>query len=410
MTRTLIGVYEERKNMGMQADWQSTTATRAFYVLYDEVDTGQQMAAWEAVKDYLVAEDGGANLLKWGDGVPHFPGYSRLPLNSIEISQEGQEPKWLVTVTYKSADISHMQGNHWQGMVGSFPPWWLPWNIATSFSPISYTPVMGGILSIERWENIGKKEQELAYLYQADPRVFMTRSSRLNPQLNNGITDDNGFGWQEQYLNYITNSAGERFDNPPEEELFLMTLSLSGARNPAAFPLDGATLMPYIGCINADPIVIAGNWFDWGYLRIKNASITTNTWEGQIYQDMSIEIEANPLSWKHTVLDRGFTSRTPKAEFIGKIPAVWGPPARVLDTDGELIEWDQVNPKTSDDETRSEEVFLNGFGSVRGYNYETQQEDPELVQTQGPVTVNWVTKPFVYFSDLGLPVRADGVF
>ncbi len=407
---TLIGVYEERRNMSMNADWSSTTAVRAFYVLYNEVETGQQMAAWEAVKDYLVAEDSGANLLKWGDGVPYFPGYPRLPLNTIDISQEGQEPKWLVTVTYKSADISHNMGNYWQGMAGSFPPWWLPWNIQTSFSPISYTPVMGGILSIKRMEGIGTETQQMASLYTADPRVFMTRSSRLDPNLNGGITDDNGFGWQEQYLNYITNSAGERFDNPPEEELFLMTLSLSGARNPDSFPLDGATLMPYLGCINADPVVIGGNWFDWGYLRIKNASITTNNWEGLLYQDISIEIEANPLSWKHTVLDRGFTSRVPKTAYIGKIPAIWGPPAHVLDTDGELIEWDTVNPKTSEEETKSEEVFLNGFGSVKGYNYTTQTEDPELVQTQGPVIIDWCTKPFVYFSDLGLPVRADGVF
>ena len=407
----------------LKASWDGLSSTRHFYVLYEYVEGEQSAKAWEAMKVWLREEDGGANLLPWGTdeeggggGVPYYPGYKRMPLHSINVSQEGQEPKYIIQVDYKAMPVQNNFGNQWQGM---YPPWWAPWKVQTGFVPIEITPVYGGSVKAYRYKNGAYDET-----YVTDPRVFMTRSSRLGDSSN---LDDNGFGWAPQSQNKVVNSNKDSFDNPPTDERHLMTLNLSGARNPTAYPLDGATLQNYIGSVNALPIVVAGNWFDWGVLKIKNITLAVNTFEGQMYQAITIELEADPWTWARDIADKGPKFSVPVT--VPDIPFSKGPPYEVCKADGSPFivqdesavakvntgDTDPVNgapptPTVEDKTPDPTETFMNGFGGPFNWDYNIGEVSAEFKRINTGTTFTWNFKVFTYFSDLALPVNADGTF
>ncbi len=369
-----------REGGNIQSNWQETRAYLNFYLLYDAIPSGNIYTVHEDMKNYLqtgvsnglinitVPAYVGGRIIPHSHTLPCFSSDAKhLVINSISISQEGQEPKYIARCEF-STPPSH-------GMPSGFlPPWFLPWEIKKGFSATSYVPTHADILEI--WNSTGVRE---------------------------------GF---PQYSKPLVNSAGAGLDPPPEEEMFIGTLTFNGARIPQADHLTLQQVSNYIGSINGDGafglvpdyisgegnLQLAGDVFRPFTCRVQDISIQSRTWENIEYQEVSIVVEVFDPPWiPHPSVEGNLMP-------IGWLRAFIDQGPYYIDEDNERQAF------TIGDEVTDIEQQLNGLGQPRGWNYllEPPAVDPDIYAAEGPTYILTNTKRVTNFASLGLPRTPEG--
>jgi hypothetical protein len=364
-------IKELREGASLSCTWKDTTARRLYYLYYEYIPNGGVATAFTDMREYLQEQTETIPIFSFGFFILDVPvfhkDYKHLMLNNISINQEGIEPKYIATVEYSTPERYGFPN-------GILPPWAVPWTIETNFFSTGWVPTHADIIDI--WNNTYRRSESGGGKMLGVPLV---------------------------------NTAGCAFDNPPEEELFVGSISLRGARIPSKIsglpPLTLADLNRYIGSINCDgdqilgldpggfPLLLAGTIFPPFTCRVRDLSIKNQSWEDIDYQEVGAEIEVyNPpypgWGWFRTVIDQG---------------PYW------LDENGKIRSFTILNEE-EEEETADVEQGLNGRGKPRGWDYTKGEVDPSLYEGEGPTFIQFNTKPFRFFRDLGLPRDARGYY